>query len=470
MNITENPIVFCGHLEALPVGQSQGEKKLRCALKGCLEEGVDLTQCRGLFSASSSELPLQVLKKSLNPFAKIHQKSSWIPISQEVGGQSSTVFLNVNSVAKRLGVEKKTVMSWGEDREFIQNVQTYVQQHPETLPGPSPLLEREFERGKCYTKKYGVTTFVKTEQRTYIHLKEKIGGGAEKKCKLAVIFETNERVARLVTNCKNEQQAQSTLEKYKRSHQITDSFPDSDRLVRRYDLLLMNHFDKKQGIEIPQIIAYDKLYDAGDLFKIMSGPKPLDIPQKMILAQDMVDALNLLHKKDICHRDIKPLNVLIRSENNQWRAALCDLESSVSLLEIAKGNFPVRCGTYPYYSPQKAQALMEKNPEKAKNGKEEDIWMLGHTLFYLFFDRKFPENLPPFTNLNAKTYYQEIATFQGEAAFDRSPACGPMEQLIWEMLQVDPRKRPTISEVLERFEVMAKEEADPSFPVLSLLQ
>lgn len=122
----------------------------------------------------------------------------------------------------------------------------------------------------------------------------------------------------------------------------------------------------------------------------------------MLLTTQLLDAVSEIHKKGVLHRDIKPDNILITSEN---RVVLIDFGSA---REFAEGKSTSTKAIFtPSYAPP------EQYSEKAKRGPSTDIYALGATLYFVLTgekpitatDRTF-ENLIPPHQINPKVSSQ----------------------------------------------------------------
>jgi tRNA A-37 threonylcarbamoyl transferase component Bud32 len=101
--------------------------------------------------------------------------------------------------------------------------------------------------------------------------------------------------------------------------------------------------------------------------------KPIDLIQAVDYARQIAEALHYAHQQGMTHRDIKPDNVLLKPDDDRFRALITDF----GLAKLAESNVHsvsgVPMGTFAYMSPEQAEA------ERVDN--RADIYALGIMLF-----------------------------------------------------------------------------------------
>ena len=194
-------------------------------------------------------------------------------------------------------------------------------------------------------------------------------------------------------------------------------------------------------------------YHFGDLSTLLSeendGYAKKRIPLKIVrsIIHQILDALVLLHSKNIIHRDIKPQNILIeqleRSSHNKIRKAqilLCDFGLSKSMTESKAFSMS---GTTLFMAPE-----LQLNQGY---GLKADIWSTG-ILLYQLLSRDTKTNI--FLEMIQKGEEKTRATL--ETKIDKiyehkisKPSKYKLKQLLWTMLKFHPEERATAQQCLD---------------------
>ncbi|KAH7411496.1 kinase-like domain-containing protein [Cadophora sp. MPI-SDFR-AT-0126] len=178
----------------------------------------------------------------------------------------------------------------------------------------------------------------------------------------------------------------------------------------------------------------------GDLWHYLASGFPYgvsnDIAKRMF--RQIMEGLGYLHSKDVVHRDLKPLNILV-FENNHVK--LADFGHSTQIPADHHGYVPhVPCTPTPIRDEQAIRDWILAKPC--------DVWSAGVCLYELLAGKE------PFHILTGddghKGLHRRIR--RGDFQFDDQALWGGREDLavhlIARMMNPDPHKRPTAEQVL----------------------
>lgn len=166
---------------------------------------------------------------------------------------------------------------------------------------------------------------------------------------------------------------------------------------------------------------YDKLYTEG----------PLVEAEAAHWLSSACKALVYLHSLDICHRDVKPGNFLIKTNGDRVTYKLADFGLSVLNSEVCMKSM---VGTLNYAAPEVIQG---------KYTKQCDVWSLGVSLFSVL-----SRTYPFYSGNPAKTMKKIMGR---DVAFTQKVWDGVSinaKDLISRMLKKDYKERITLSEIL----------------------
>jgi serine/threonine protein kinase len=147
--------------------------------------------------------------------------------------------------------------------------------------------------------------------------------------------------------------------------------------------------------------------------------------------------IQALHKMGICHRDIKPQNILLFGDN--FEIKICDFGLS-SIIYGKSGKNLIRgiVGTKGYQAPEIIKG-------KYYDGEKADIFSLGVLLFNLlngkspFKTAEIIDQLYYYINKNSDLYWKNMPLTGLSLEF---------KKLFIRMVAYNPNKRPTIKEIL----------------------
>ena len=167
----------------------------------------------------------------------------------------------------------------------------------------------------------------------------------------------------------------------------------------------------------------------GDILKIIIEQEDKFEEQKSNkIFQEIINALDYLHKNNIAHRDIKPENILINDSNS---AKLSDF----GLSKFIPQNLFLKtaCGSPIYAAPEMLKGQEYK-------GDKIDIWSMGISLYTMLCGEL------PFDDEDMKTLVFNIT--HGKYILPEFLS-NNAKDLIKKILEIDPEKRITIKEIKE---------------------
>lgn len=220
-----------------------------------------------------------------------------------------------------------------------------------------------------------------------------------------------------------------------------------DRIMR---LDLQEEINCMLRLKHPNVIQLKELYDdddeyfymvmeiaqGGELFDRILKKKTYSEREAQKFMDQAISAVRLMHSKGIVHRDIKPENFVYGSTHEDACVKLIDF-GFAQFLGTGKDKITLNevCGTPGYSAPE---VLLGKSYQFSC-----DIWSLGVVLYTLL------AGFQPF--YHPDPIVEENRVFSGDLRFPNSSfqyISDDAMDLIEGMLEVDPRKRLSINQIL----------------------
>ena len=181
-----------------------------------------------------------------------------------------------------------------------------------------------------------------------------------------------------------------------------------------------------------------------DLLSYIMNMDGIDEQMAINFFKEILNAVQICHNNNICHRDLKLDNILL---DENYQPILCDFGFS-ALIE-ADGQTKLReyLGTTNYASPE----ILRRIPY---DGKKSDIFSLGVILFTLLFNQFGFQIAIPTNDLyklivkkKYEKYWEEIGKkMKNKKVENISPK---LKELYVKMISFNPDGRPSIEEVIE---------------------
>ena len=153
----------------------------------------------------------------------------------------------------------------------------------------------------------------------------------------------------------------------------------------------------------------------------------------------IANGIHHLHGLDIVHRDIKPMNVLLKKSSRGNVLKVTDFGGSKQLMQKGTQEGSI-VGTQFYMSPEMLVAS-ERGKKPQHNPMKSDIYSLGLVLIHIHHG---PELVLDIFDERQKSPAHMVA--------NSMESSGGIRDIIMKMLQGDPRKRPSIESVKDFLE------------------
>jgi serine/threonine protein kinase len=146
-----------------------------------------------------------------------------------------------------------------------------------------------------------------------------------------------------------------------------------DRL-RHPNIIEVHSVDQADGVILldMELVRGQNL---SDVLRVRNG-EPLPIADAIRIASAVLEALAYAHERRILHKDVKPANILIASDNKTVKLTDFGLAEALGSGSVAGGG-----GTYPYMAP-------EDFAERDDSDYRSDLWAVGVVLYEMLTNKR----------------------------------------------------------------------------------
>ncbi len=170
-----------------------------------------------------------------------------------------------------------------------------------------------------------------------------------------------------------------------------------------------------------------ELLEGQTLRELMRNAGTLSVPDALVIASHICDALEHMHKHEIIHRDLKPENIMNCKDGSQ-RIMDFGIAKAAALRRLTFAGFSPAMGTPDYMAPEQV---------KGKRGDARtDIYALGAVLYEMLTGAPPFEGANPYLVMNARLVGDPVAPRK------RNPNIPPqVEEIILRALEREPNDR-----------------------------
>ncbi len=209
----------------------------------------------------------------------------------------------------------------------------------------------------------------------------------------------------------------------------------------RHERIVCFHDYRRFHDHVAILLEYVPYGDLSGFLNTYGGK--LNQHQAKALAAQMLDAIDYLHTRRVIHRDIKPANILVACEDPP-KFKLTDF-GLARLIERSPGPDQLTfCGTLLYCAPEVYRSTYNYGA---------DIWSFGVTLWAsICGSPPFKPNKTTFADAKRSMYRLVHQPKLSPAPLRQAGLNQNIVSLIVDMLQIDPKRRPSAKNCLVRLE------------------
>ena len=238
-----------------------------------------------------------------------------------------------------------------------------------------------------YSDNSMVTNFPKK-----FELDKEIGKGGHGFVYKALNKETDKDI--VIKMCKNNNVSKNEIEMLR----YIKNIGGNNNIVEIIETIEGNECDENERNNGFNYIIFDYMYNAVELFVHLNEKKIQKLENKMHICDQLLNAIEFLHKHEILHLDIKPENCIMTTDFK--KVVLIDFGSAHFLRDAS--NIKMSVGSMLYNSPE-INGLRNKIHGVASTAS--DVFSLG-VLFYVLFNNQYPFALNKKTEVDYSNLYE----------------------------------------------------------------
>lgn len=177
--------------------------------------------------------------------------------------------------------------------------------------------------------------------------------------------------------------------------------------------------------------------DGGNVLSRVLQTHPYGEKDAQQFAKSLLEGIKYLHHQDICHRNLKPENILLSYDGSEVKIADFGLSATIPYKNGQPGHLKGRCGSSTYGAP-------EVQKDAGTYDTQADMWSVGVIMYFCIAGR------PPFEDQSKAGLLRKVTraeyTFGGKRW---SGVSRNAKRFISALLHADPQVRMTADEALE---------------------
>lgn len=383
---------------------------------------------------------------------------------------NSQVYINKNSLAKRINVSNSYVKSSLRSNKDFDNLirilskiddiskvlkndeqgskYSSIQIVEKMEKNREKYLARASEEGSFVKElKCGRTLFVIVNPETghtefYITLHKLLGSGGFKSVHALLDYNNNKANFALSVQ-EGKMDKPKDINMPKKGLEFTSQLEESKR-IQKVEFYLEKGVNRDESGELIDIEEKAKVYVASKrysgTFNHLVKSDQLTFQNKILLFSHILEGVSSMHAQNILHRDLKFENVLYKKTSKGYKIKIIDFDLSCYFND--EKSLSTRSGTLNHMAPEVLGKEKIKYPEKV------DSWSLGIMLYMLC--EKDPAFIHGLGKLSSKEkQVNQILSGVEDLSFKKLDADSPLIPVIQGLLDPNPETRMKVDQALE---------------------